>query len=250
MMATVHLLGTGAGFSGPERTTTMLAFERDGRSIVVDCGGDAIQRLLASGVDPRGIDALIITHEHPDHVAGFPLFIEKIWLMGRRHPLPVYGIRPALDQARRTWEAFHTSGWEGVPEIQEHEVRLEPGAEVLSDARWHITAAPGIHGVPVIGLRVEDVAGGGICAYSCDTAVSADITEMSRGAHLLIHEATGTTQGGHCTYAQAAEVARDAGAGRLVLVHLPFGVTERDLDEARTIFPDVTLGVDGARHDF
>ena len=249
-MPVVHLLGTGAGFSGPERTTTMLAFESGAHSIVVDCGGDVIQRLMASGVDPAGIEAFIVTHEHPDHVSGFALFMEKIWLGGRRHPIPVYGIRPALDQARRVWEAFDTSGWEGVPEIQWNEVRPEAGAPVLSNERWRITAAPGIHGVPVIGIRVEDAQGPGVCAYSCDTAKSAEITEMARGADLLVHEATGTELGGHTTYVQAAEVARDAGVGRMVLVHLPPFVTDGDLAEARTIFADMRLGEDGARYDF
>lgn len=249
-MPVVHLLGTGAGVSGPGRTTTMLAFESGGHAVVVDCGGDVIQRLMAAGVDPAGIEALIVTHEHPDHVAGFPLFMEKIWLLGRRHPIPVYGIRPALDQARRAWDAFRTGGWEGVPDIEEHEVAYEPGASVLSNERWRITAAPGIHGVPVVGIRVEDVSGGGVCTYSCDTAKSADITELARGADLLVHEGTGTIQGGHTTYVQAAEVARDAGAGRLVLVHLPPSVSDGDLAEARTVFADMRLGEDGARYDF
>lgn len=249
-MPVVHLLGTGAGVSGPERTTTMLAFESGGRSVVVDCGGDVVQRLMAAGVDPAGIEALIVTHEHPDHVAGFPLFMEKIWLLGRRHPIDVYGIRTALDQARRAWNAFHTGGWEGVPEIVEHEIRLEPAAPVLSNERWRITAAPGTHSVPVVGIRVEDAAGTGACTYSCDTAKSADITALARGADLLIHEGTGTVQGGHTTYVQAAEVARDAGARRLVLVHLPVGVRDEDLAEARSVFADVTLGEDGTRHDF
>jgi ribonuclease Z len=249
-MAVVHLLGTGAGLSGPQRTTTMLAFESGGRSVVVDCGGDVVQRLLASGVDPAGIEAMIVTHEHPDHCSGFALFMEKIWLLGRRHPIPIHGIRPALDQARRVWEAFSTGGWEGVPEIQWNEVPLEPGAPVLANERWRITAAPGIHGVPVIGVRVQDVAGGGVCAYSCDTAKSPLITELARGADLLVHEATGTPQGGHTTYVQAAEVAREAGAGRLVLVHLPPGVEDGDLAEARTVFADMELGEDGARHEF
>lgn len=249
-MPVVHLLGTGAGASGATRTTTMLAFESGGHSVVVDCGGDVVQRLMASGVDPAGIEAFIVTHEHPDHVSGFALFMEKIWLLGRRHPIPVYGIRPALDQARRVWEAFDTGGWEGVPAIEEHEVRLEPGAPVLSNERWRITAAPGIHGVPVVGIRVEDAQGSGVCAYSCDTAKSADITQLARGADLLVHEGTGTTLGGHTTYVQAAEVARDAGARRMVLVHLPPGVTDGDLAEARTIFPEMRLGKDGARYDF
>lgn len=249
-MPVLHLLGTGAGVSGPERTTTMLAFESGGHSVVVDCGGDVVQRLMASGVDPAGIEALVVTHEHPDHVAGFPLFMEKIWLLGRRHPIPVHGIRPAIDQARRVWEAFQTGGWKGVPEIQWTEVRLEAGAPVLANERWRITAAPGIHGVPVIGIRVEDARGSGVAAYSCDTAKSAEITALARGADLLVHEATGTTQGGHTTYVQAAEVARDAGVQRMVLVHLPPGVTDGDLAEARGVFAHMTLGEDGAKHDF
>lgn len=249
-MPVVHLLGTGAGVGGPARTTTMLAFESGGRSVVVDCGGDVVQRLMASGLDPAGIEAMFITHEHPDHVAGFPLFMEKIWLLGRRHPIPVYGIRPALDQARRTWEAFNTGGWNGVPDIQWNEVAYEPGAPVLANERWRITATPGIHGVPVVGIRVEDAAGSGVAAYSCDTEKSADITRLARGADLLVHEATGTTQGGHTTYVQAAEVARDAEAGRLVLVHLPPDASEEKLADARTVFADVTLGEDGARYAF
>jgi len=154
-MPVVHLLGTGAAVSDPSRTTTMLAFESQGRSVVVDCGGDVVQRLLAAGIDPAGLEAMIVTHEHPDHVSGFPLFMEKIWLLGRREPIPVYGIRPAIDQARRAWEAFHTGGWKGVPDILWLEVAYEAGAQVLANERWRITAAPGIHGVPVVGLRVE-----------------------------------------------------------------------------------------------
>ena len=249
-MAVVHLLGTGAGASDASRTTTMLAFESEGRSLVVDCGGDVVQRLLAAGLGVEEIDALVITHEHPDHVAGFPLFMEKIWLLGRRRPIPVHGIRPAIDQARRLWEAFETGGWEGVPEILWREVAHEPGAPVLEDERWRVTAAPGIHGVPVAGLRVEDRRGGGVAAYSADTAKSDVITGLARGAALLVHEATGQTQGGHTTYLQAAEVARDAGAGRLVLVHLPPGVGEDDLREARQVFPETRLGEDGAAHAF
>lgn len=249
-MATVHLLGTGAGASGPERTTTMLAFESGGRALVVDCGGDVVQRLLQAGMDVDAIDAMIVTHEHPDHVSGFPLFMEKIWLLGRRRPIPVHGIRPALDQARRLWEAFPAATeWEGVPAIEWNEVALEESAPVLADPRWRVTAAPGTHGVPVIGLRVE-AAEGGVCAYSCDTAKSAAIARLARGAGLLVHEATGTPEGGHTTYREAAEVAKEAGAGKLVLVHLPPGVGEDDLREARAVFPATVLGVDGGRHAF
>src|SRR5918998_1159072 len=100
-MAVLHLLGTGGAF------------------------GDASQRLLVSGLHPDSIEAMIVSHEHADHAGGFPLFMEKIWLAGRGRPIPVYGIEPAISQARRAFESFDTSDWEGMPKIEWHEVALE-----------------------------------------------------------------------------------------------------------------------------
>jgi ribonuclease Z len=249
-MAVLHLLGTGSAFSDARRTTTMLAFENGGRTLVVDCGGDVIQRLLVAGVDLAGIEAMIVTHEHADHVGGFPLFMEKLWLSGRRDPIPVYGIEQAIDQARRAWESFDTKSWKDVPEIQWHRVKHEPGAEVLRNERWHVTAVPGIHPVPVVGLRVE-AAGGGVVAYSCDTWPSPQFTELAQGVDILVHEAQQQeTRGVHSTYAQAAEVAFRAGARRLVLVHLPPGVADADLAEARRVFEHTEFGEDGGRYEF
>lgn len=247
-MATLHLLGTGAALSDASRTTTMLAFE-DGESVlVVDCGGDVVQRLLAAEVELDHVQALVVTHEHPDHVSGFPLFMEKIWLAQRRRPIPVYGPAPALSQARRVFEAFDTSGWKGLPEIRWREVPLEEGASVLEDDRWKVTASPGTHSVPVIALRVE-AKGGGSVAYSCDTERSDAVTRLARGADVLVHEASGD-YGGHTTAEGAARVAAEAGAGRLVLVHLPPEVGEEELRAARGHFERTELGEDGARYGF
>jgi ribonuclease Z len=248
-MPVLHLLGTGAAASDPERTTTMLAFSADGGALVVDCGGDVVQQLLKAGIGADDLDALIVTHEHPDHVGGFPLFMERIWLLGRRRPIPVYGIRTALDHARRLFEVFDTSGWEGMPEIDWREVALEPDAHVLANERWRVTATPGDHSVPVIALRVDDPRGGGSVAYSCDTRKSDAVAALSRGADILVHEASGDHHG-HTGIDDAARVARQAEAGRLVLVHLPQGVTDGDLGVAREIFSRTELGEDGARYDF
>src|SRR5690625_115438 len=108
-MPTLYLLGTGAAVSDAHRTTTMLAVSDGASTIAVDCGGDVIQRMMAAGIDVDTLDALIVTHEHPDHVSGFPLFMEKIWLLGRRRPIAVYGIREAIDQATRCFEIGRAS---------------------------------------------------------------------------------------------------------------------------------------------
>ncbi len=236
-MATLHLLGTGASISDPHRTTTMLAFEHERSVIVVDCGGDVVQRLMQADVPLDCIDALIITHEHPDHAGGFPLFMEKIWIAGRRRPIAVHGIAPALAQARRTFASFDTSGWEGLPSIQWTGIAHEENAAVIETDVWKINATPGIHGVPTIGLRVAG-AGGGTVAYSCDTEPCDAICALARGCDILVHEATGAFPG-HTTAEDAANIAARAVARRLLLVHLP---PESLLDagclaRAQNIFP-------------
>ena len=240
-MPTLHLLGTGGAFSDPHRTTTMLAVTDGTSTLVIDCGGDVVQRFLAASLDLNTLSALFLTHEHIDHVGGFPLFMERTWLAGRRAPIPVYGIAPALDQARRCFATFDTSGWEGLPEILWHSFPETLGALVLSDATWNVQAAPGIHSVPVVGLRIEHRPSGQVAAYSSDTQPSSDITKLAYRADLLLHEATGALPG-HTTLEQAAEIAASAEAKRLVLVHLPPGLTDDDLHGARRVFPDTALG--------
>jgi ribonuclease Z len=248
-MPTLHLLGTGAAYSGADRTTTMLAFQATGSIVLVDCGGDVIQRLLAAGADPNEIVVIILTHEHADHVGGFPLFMEKIWLAKRGRPIPVCGPGTALAQARRVFEAFDTSGWEGLPEIEWHTVPLDEGALVWMDTHWRITATPGTHGVPVMGIRVEDVRGGGVVAYSSDTSRSDAIARLAEAADILVHEATGDFSG-HTSPQDAAHIAKQAGVGQLVLVHLPPELAEEDLAEARESFAELDLGEDGASYEF
>lgn len=233
-MPTLHLLGTGAAVSDPHRTTTMLACTTGSNTLVIDCGGDVVQRLMASGIDLETISALIVTHEHPDHVSGFPLFMEKIWLAGRKKPIPIYGIGRAIEQARRVFRAFDTSTWD-LPEIEWNEIALKESSPVLDDDAWHVVASPGLHGVPVVGLRVTASATGTSVAYSCDTEPYEPIERLSEGADILVHEATGKGPG-HSSAQQAAEIAYNAGAKKLLLVHLPPSLSGAHLKAARSIF--------------
>jgi ribonuclease BN (tRNA processing enzyme) len=96
------------------------------------------------------------------------------------------------------------------------------------------------HSVPTIGVRVE--AGGGVLAYSADTGPAEEIVELSRGADLLIAEATWQENGEarppiHMTAREAGEVAERAGLGELMLTHIrPYLDRDRSREEAAGAF--------------
>ncbi len=244
---TVHFLGTGSANAGADRTTTMLAVEHGGRLVLVDCGGDAVQRMLACGLDPAQLDAVILTHEHPDHLAGYPLLIEKLWLMGRTEPIPVHGPEATLSKARALFSVFDTSKWDGLPDRTFHPVAMEPGTAVVELGPLAITASPVDHPVPTIGLRFQTPER--VVTYSCDTARCDAVVTLAQGAHLLVHEATGSLPGVHSSAEEAAGVAVRSSAGQLVLVHAPYGACDDDLGPARETFPGTRWANDGDRID-
>lgn len=92
-----------------------------------------------------------------------------------------------------------------------------------------------------------------------DTRPCEATTQASRGANLLVHEATfgdeeadRAKETGHSTAREAAQVARDAGATRLLLTHFSarYSRDAADLErEAKQVFPNVTLGKDGMEVD-
>jgi len=239
-MATLHLLGTGAPASDPHRTTTMLAFSHDARFVLVDCGGDVLHRVLRAGLKVEQFEALILTHEHPDHVGGFSLFVEKMWLFGRREPIPIYGPQTALDQARGNFGSYNTSRWVGVPDLDWHAVPLDEHCPFLKVGDLSFSSSPNEHGVPCIGIRVDNARSGRSICYSADTRPCDGIVRLGSGCEIMVHEAGGDNPV-HSTIDQAAEVAHRAGASQLILVHLPPGHTEGDLKHARTLVPDTSL---------
>ncbi|RMF73521.1 MAG: MBL fold metallo-hydrolase [Acidobacteria bacterium] len=77
----VELIVLGSGSKG---NATLV---RSGRgAVLVDAGlscRQLVARLEAAGQDPARIDAILVTHEHVDHVGGLPVFL-------KRYPTPVY----------------------------------------------------------------------------------------------------------------------------------------------------------------
>jgi ribonuclease Z len=251
-MPELLLLGTGAGLSDGSREPTMLAVRGAAGTVLIDCGSNPARQLQRLGVPLESVERLILTHSHPDHTSGFALLVEMLWLAGRRDPLPIHGPEEAIGVVRRVWSQWDTSTWKGLFELQWQVVPLAVHAPIAHTQDFALTAAPGVHSVPVMGVRARDLHAGGSLVYSADGEASGGIRALAQGADLLVHEANGPFKG-HCLAQAAAELAREAGAARLVLVHLSPQRPEfaAEYAAAQAAFGgEVRLGNDLDRYEF
>jgi ribonuclease Z len=217
-VAKVVVLGTAAAVPDEAHANTYMAIEGEGGFFLVDCVGGPLVRLRHAGLLPERLRGLVITHFHPDHVCGVPILLMNIWLLGRTDPLPVYGLQDVVDRYNAMMDLFRWDEWPGLFSTPCHTVSEKVGAVVLEDDEFRVTGAPVEHVVPTLGLRIESKRSGGVVVYSSDTSPCDAVVALARDADILFHEAAKDTLG-HSSAAQAGEVARRAGAGRLVLIH-------------------------------
>src|SRR5436309_1280291 len=110
-MPRIILLGTGSAWSGPARENTYMLVAGENTNILIDCAGSPSQRLERVGVRITDIDHLVLTHSHPDHIYGWPIFALNAWMAGRRAPLHVYGLAETLETARLMLRAVGSKDW-------------------------------------------------------------------------------------------------------------------------------------------
>lgn len=246
-MSELLVLGTAASVPDAEHDTVALALRGTGWAVLIDCGGSSLHKLARFGVDLDHIHAVILTHRHTDHVYGFPMLVQGLWLGGREMPLPVYGPVKALDVVRQLLETLGWANWGNMFVLDWQPVPLREGRRVLEVEGVQITATPGVHlDVNTLALRFDDTATGRSIVYSSDTEPCPTVRRLATGADLLIHEATGD-YAGHSTPAQAGEVAREAGVEQLALIHYPVhGVNLEHWRQAAAVLPGpVVLAQDG-----
>jgi ribonuclease Z len=141
-----------------------------------------------------------------------------MWLLGRKHPLRVHGLTYTIDRFETMLNLYDWAHWPNFFPVEFHRLEDEYMQIVLEQEDMRILASPVRHLMPTMGLRLEFTAAGKTAAYSCDTEPCEAVVELGSGADVLVHEATGA-QIGHSSAAQAGEVARQAGAKELYLIH-------------------------------
>ncbi|HEM46594.1 MAG TPA: MBL fold metallo-hydrolase [Alphaproteobacteria bacterium] len=251
-MPEVLVLGSAASVPDAEHDTVALAVRGAQGTILIDCGGSTLHKLARLGIARDEIRAVILTHHHADHVYGLPILVQGLWLGGRKADLPVHGPSHTLDVARQLLAPFNLLEREEMFTLRWHSVPLRDEQKVLEMGDWRVTASPAVHaGNDTIAVRF-DVAGGGSFVYSADTEPAEAVVRLAAGADLLVHEATGD-YAGHSSPEDAAEVARDAGVERLVLIHYPAVNTDLEAWRCRAAngFPGpVVLAQDGDVYPF
>ncbi len=191
---------------------------------------------------------ILLTHAHLDHVIGLTYLFNVM----RVHPLDRIVVRSAADYLQAIEEHLFSNAL--FPSRPPMELRpLEEPEEALPGG-GRLVHFPLKHQGGSIGYRLDWP--GHSMAYITDTtaAVDAGYVEKIRKVDLLVHEcyftdehAEWAARTGHSWTTRVAKVARQAGVGRLVLVHVNPLCAEDDpigLAAARAIFPNTELGED------
>ncbi|HEY2669146.1 MAG TPA: MBL fold metallo-hydrolase [Rugosimonospora sp.] len=210
------VLGSCGAFPTAGQACSGYLIEQDGFRLVVDLGYATMPRLLEL-VPADRVDAVFISHGHPDHCADLnPLLRARVLGAGRPQPLPVYTLPGALDAVLALDRPGMLDGAYVLHEFTAGD-RLDIGP-------FHARTRLLPHWVPNAGVRLE--AGGRALAYTGDTGPSEEVVELARDADLLLAEATFAgsapedSRSDLTSADQAARQATAAGAGRLILTHL------------------------------
>jgi ribonuclease Z len=212
------ILGASNAVPGDNQQNTHFVVVGGQRMVLVDCTGNPIIRLKQAGLDYRDLTDLILTHFHPDHVAGVPPFLMNLWLLGRTDTLHIYGLGDTLDRVEKMMELYQWHTWPGFFPVVFNRLPEVEMAVVLDTEDFSIFSSPVHHIIPTIGLRFDSHASGNSIAYSCDTEPCPEVITLAKNCEVLIHEATGETFG-HTSAAQAGGVAQRSEARRLILIH-------------------------------
>jgi ribonuclease BN (tRNA processing enzyme) len=190
--------------------------EHDGFRLLVDVGYATVPRLL-EWVRADQVDAVFISHGHPDHCADLnPLLRARALRDDPPAPLPLYSLPGALDAVL----ALDRPGMLTDAYVL-HEFTAGTALDI---GPFHAQTRPLPHWVPNAGIRLA--AGERVLAYTGDAGPSPGVVDLARGADLLLAEATYVDRvpehsRRHLTSArEAGHQARDAGARHLVLTHL------------------------------
>ncbi len=213
--------------------------------VLLDAGPGVAMALMRE-LDPGDLDAVFLSHRHPDHCSDiFALFHHFAY--GDRppsSPVPVFAPLGLAEAAAAFVGADADHVWHDVFD-------WVPAAGTAQVAGLTLRFGESPHSVPAACVRVEGA--GRSVVYSGDTGPGGDLEALARGAHVLLCEATYQDDTDddspfHLSATRAGEIASEAGVSRLILTHLrPTLDPGRSLAEAAGAFAgEVTIAEPGS----
>jgi ribonuclease BN (tRNA processing enzyme) len=201
------MLGTrgGPGVS-LDRSESASAVVVDGVPYLVDCGYGTMRALVASGIGFQAINTMFLTHLHDDHTADIAAMLSHQWTGSKTMPTNIYGpyatertVKGAIDFFRANVEIrMIDEGRTTKPESLFFGHDLDVGDDpkrVFADDKVVVTAATNTHFPERFVARMQHRSLGyrfetstrSIC-FAGDTAYSANIVKLARGADVFVCE--------------------------------------------------------------
>lgn len=205
----------------------------------IDAGPDFRQQALRHGI--ADVDALVVTHEHFDHVTGLddlrPLFFRN------RAPIPVVTLPRTAEALHGMFGYIFDRTYPGASLLDLHPVGDAPftiASRSVEGAAVEIVPLRAPHGTfEVLGIRI------GAFAYLTDVGEVPDgLLAALAGVEVLVLDGLRPEpHPTHLTFAEAAEVAAAVGARETWLVHVTHALPHAEADAS---LPDgVRLAYDG-----
>ncbi len=216
------------------RLRTSLFVEEQGVNILIDAGPDLRQQLLQNGITK--IDAILVTHEHKDHIGGIDDIRPINFLMEKT--IDIYGLKRVLNVIAKDYDyAFKTYKYPGIPNL--HLIPINDQSFFINNIEITPIHVKHLH-LPILGYRI------GKMGYITDASFMAEKEKAKLlNLDLLIVNALRIAEHySHFNLAQALQLIGELSPQKAYLTHIGHGMG-RYREIAPQLPPNVFLGIDG-----